>query len=180
MSLALAGVFLSTGPPRESKFSLFIVSKEYSIMYVYKCACTYTHTLNSWFSSVQGCLYHVNFGEKPRRDLCLTKVKNQSNSSFLGIGAGPLISQQEPGEAVSAGVGSAVARAGERSWSRAQQSWDQHWKNTVRSVELPGRGERLRDREKQRAAKFRALGCSLTQLCDFPLPEKPSWGRCPF
>ena len=53
--------------------------------------------------------------EKPRRYLCLAKVKNQRNSSFLGLGAGPLISQQKPVKAVSAGVGWALERAGERS-----------------------------------------------------------------
>lgn len=45
----------------------------------------------------------------------MAKVKNQRNSSFLGLGAGPLISQQKPVKAVSAGVGWALERAGERS-----------------------------------------------------------------
>ena len=149
---------------------------------VYVHVCMHTHS-HPWLLIQQctGMSLSCELWEKPRRYLCLAKVKNQRNSSFLGLGAGPLISQQKPVKAVSAGVGWALERAGERSWSRALQSWDQHWKNTIRSMESSGRGgEGSETREKQRAAKFHAPGCSLTQLCDSPLPEKPSWGRCPF
>ena len=144
-------------------------------------ACTHTHS-HPWLL-IQQCTrmsLSRELWEKPRRYSCLAKVKNRINSSFPGLGAGPLISQ-EPGRAVRAGVGWALERAGERG---AEAEHCRHEISTGKTQSDPwnhlAEGEGSETREKQRAAKFRALGCSLTQLCDSPLPEKPSWGRCPF